>query len=324
MGGRGMTRDSMWISIRLHRFELITFALASVAAIAAALWIVASLDALDVTKACLVDVATGAPGPMCDRIQQQFNEIAYGRAGSVLLFLDLLPVIAGLILGASIVGREVERGTTRLAWSLTPARLPWFLERAIPPLVVLIVLSLLVGLAADWMAAAKSPGIDVSAAFVDRGTRGLALLGYAVAAFGLGAGAGAVIGRELPGFVLALVGVVGVVIVISRFDNVVLRAEAVARDSGNGSGSAYQVDLYMDQMFRLPDGSLVSWEQAYPNGQEIDTDGNPVNPLPMVDIIVPGDRYSFVSARTAAEFALVGLGGLVVAGAAATKRGPGS
>lgn len=317
-----MTRDSIWISLRLHRFELITFALAGVAAIGAAFWIAASLDALDVAKACLVDPATGAPGPFCDRVQQEFSDIAYGRAGSVSLILNLVPIVAGLILGASVVGREVERGTTRLAWSLTPARVPWFLQRAIPPLVVLIAISLLVGLAGDRMTAARYPGVDVSAAFVDRGTRGLALVGHAIVAYGLGAGAGAVLGRELPGFVLALVGVVGVVILTTRFDDAVLRAEAVARDSGGES--SFQSDLYMDQLFRLPDGSLVSWDQAYPNGQEIDSDGNPVNPLPTVDILVPGDRYSFVSARTAAEFALVGLGGLVVAGAAAAKRGPGS
>ena len=34
--------------------------------------------------------------------------------------------VIGAFLGVPIVGRELERGTTRLAWSLAPSRWRWF------------------------------------------------------------------------------------------------------------------------------------------------------------------------------------------------------
>lgn len=341
-----MSRDSIWISLRLHRFELITLGLTALAAIGAALWVSLSLDGLRLSHNCLIDPAAvsfggsfsgsfagpfgGPQDPLCDKVLQDFNNISYSQGSVVSLFLNMLPVVAGLILGASVVGREVERGTTRLAWSLTPARLPWFVARAIPILVVLTIVSIAIGLAADRLTMARNPGLDIGSAFLQNGERGLPVAGRAVAAYGLAVMTGAVLGRELPGLVFALIGLIAVLIGTAKLDDAFLRTETIARDSTG----QYAGDLYMDQKFRMPDGRVLSWDEAFPQGRSIDEQGNPVdeqgNPvapseLPtQIDIVVPGERYGFASARNAGEFALVGIAGLVLAAGAAARRGPGT
>ena len=59
--------------------------------------------------------------------------------------LIFLSFAAGLFLGVPIVARELERGTARLAWSLAPSRMRWFLARMLPILVVLALVTFLGG-----------------------------------------------------------------------------------------------------------------------------------------------------------------------------------
>ena len=51
----------------------------------------------------------------------------------------VFPVVAGLLAGGPIVARELESGTARLAWSLGPSRLRWFVQRAVPILASVLV-----------------------------------------------------------------------------------------------------------------------------------------------------------------------------------------
>ena len=50
--------------------------------------------------------------------------------------LIFLSFAAGLFLGVPVVARELERGTARLAWSLAPSRMRWYLARLLPLLVL--------------------------------------------------------------------------------------------------------------------------------------------------------------------------------------------
>ena len=60
--------------------------------------------------------------PGCEAATQAFYD-AQSRIGSLLLApLILVTTAIGLFLGVPIIGRELERGTVRLAWSLSPTR----------------------------------------------------------------------------------------------------------------------------------------------------------------------------------------------------------
>ena len=88
----------------------------------------------------------------------------------------------------------------------------------------------------------------------------------------------------------------------------------------NGFGGGPSGDLYIDQKFVLPDGSLVDY--GYFGGADpYDEFGNPKYPI--VSIVVPGERYRFVETREALALAGGTLVALLLAGFVVTRRRPG-
>ena len=79
-------------------------------------------------------------------------------------------------------------------------------------------------------------------------------------------------------------------------------------------------DMYIDQKFVLPDGSLVGYE--YFNGSDpYDENGN--SRYPQVSLVIPGERYRFVEAREAGVLLVGSLVALLVAGFVVARRRPG-
>ena len=75
----------------------------------------------------------------------------------------------------------------------------------------------------------------------------------------------------------------------------------------------------MSQKFRLPDGTLASYGD-FRDGEPFDSEGNPL--YPMVDVVVPGDRYPMVEAREALVLVAGSLTALAIAAVAVTRRRP--
>jgi hypothetical protein len=121
-----------------------------------------------------------------------------------------LPVVLGMFWGAPLVGRELESGTFRLAWTQGRSRLRWLgAKLAVVGLTTIAVQGLL-SLTMTWW---WSP---VGRANPDRfspalfSAFGLAPIGYAAFALALGITAGVVIRRTLPAMAATLVVFVGV------------------------------------------------------------------------------------------------------------------
>ena len=86
-------------------------------------------------------------------------------------------------------------------------------------------------------------------------------------------------------------------------------------------------DLFIDQKFRLPDGSIVGWDviqQIDPPPTEEPPEGEPETwpHEPMVALIVPGERYRFVETREAAALAGASVVALAIAALAVNHRRP--
>src|SRR6266511_2363899 len=60
----------------------------------------------------------------CDTLLQQFAG-RYVGLGDQLTLLTVLPVLAGVFIGAPLLGRELEYGTWRLAWAQGVTRTQW-------------------------------------------------------------------------------------------------------------------------------------------------------------------------------------------------------
>ena len=98
-----------------------------------------------------------------------------------------------------IVARELERGTARLAWSLAPSRMRWYLARLLPILVVLAILTFVAGIAVDRFIAATTPETDLSNSFTAFGFRGLLIASRAVFIFAVAVAVGAIVGSRPAG-----------------------------------------------------------------------------------------------------------------------------
>jgi hypothetical protein len=316
-----MTLDWARLTFRLSRFELLAFGGFIAAFIAGTLLAASWLDAARPPAECLAPALDAYP-PGCEAALNAWYQAQGGIAGLSVGLVVFLAFAAALFLGVPIVARELERGTSRLAWSLAPSRTRWFLARMLPILVVLAVITFVAGVVVDRYAASATQETDLSNSFTMFGFRGLLIASRAVFIFSVAVLVGAIVGRALPAVILtaviATIGLAGG----ERVHQMILAREAVAIpiDFENGEGSVRPGDLFIDQKFVLPDGTLVDY--GYFGGEDpYDQNGNPR--YPMVTLVVPGERYRFVETREALALAAGSLVALGLAAFVVSRRRPG-
>jgi hypothetical protein len=302
------------LTYRINRFEINAIAMATVlsAAVSAAIltWMTSSGYA-----ACVAN-DTDPPSVACLNLMgvgAWANKIASISMNLVPLF----PYLAGLLLGAPVIARELDRGTARLAWSLGPSRMRWFAQRVLPMLIVTVVACFAIGVVAEWLVALYAPGVDLANSFAQYQQRGvlIATSGFLVAAVAIAIGS--IVGRTVPTLILALLLGGASVFAITEVNAKLLVSEAVLL-AQNGTNS----DLQVDSRFQLPDGRLVTWEEL--NAIDPTAMQSEFGPqYPYVALGIPGTRHREIEARIAvadivAGLAFLGLGGVIVA-----RRRPG-
>lgn len=325
-----MKLDWVRLTLRLNRFELLAFGGALVVLAAATVLSAAWVDSLRPAADCFASRTNAGIGSPtfsygstagCDGAFNAWYMAAGGLAGLGTGLLIFISFAAAAFLGVSIVARELERGTSRLAWSMAPSRTRWFLARMVPILVVLGAVTLLAGLAVDRFIAASTQDPDLSRSFVAFGFRGLLIASRAIFIFAVAVAVGAIVPRALPALILtaviAAIGLAGG----ERVHQMILATEAIPipmdqMDNGTGRSG----DLYLEQKFVLPDGSLVGW-QYFNGSDQFDENGNPK--YPMVAIVIPGERFRFVETREGLALAGGSLAALVLAGFVVSRRRPG-
>ncbi len=309
------------ITLRLHRFEIVALTLLTALGVIATLVMAARLDAVGFGAHCNEAMRVGTAVPAdCEFKMNQFYEIVY-QAGTVSAFSIIAPFVAALLLGVAVVGREIERGTTRLAWALTPSRLRWFLQRFLPVLLVVGGGAFVLGIAADRLLAATEPGLDPANAFAKFGWRGAILAARVAFVLALAVLVGAVMGRALPALIVAGILAGAAVTGGTLVHGKILESEAVVIEDGQVG------DHYIDQMFRLPDGRYVGWdeiEQYDPPPTEAEMiDGAEWPTMPQVTFGVPGSRYREVELREVGALAGGSLVALLITAVVIQRRRPG-
>lgn len=310
-----MTLDAVRLSLRLGRFEIVTFGLLLAAAIIGGIAAAAYIASLAPPAACLDALAEGGVPSICEN--PAFFAAQNTFAGPLTSALVALPFAMAAFVGVPIVARELERGTSRLAWSLAPSRWRWYLARVAPTLLLIAVLSLLAGHALDRLLAAAEPALDVSAAFPNFGFRGVVLASRAVFVFCLAVALGAILGRTLPAVIL--VGIVAVAGIGAGSDlhRQLLASEAVPVPEEAWDGND---DLFIEQRFQLPDGTLVGWDY-FRDDDPYDNEGNTIYPQFMM--AVPGERYRFAETVQAGALGAASVVALLLGGFVVGRRRPG-
>jgi hypothetical protein len=313
-----MSLEAIRLSIRLQRFEVFAIAAAALAAIAGTMWFVWRFDAIAVPVACFPSDEAEVFDPSCETLLRPFYQLVEDSRVA-LLGLAGLPFLGAAILGVPIVGRELERGTTRLAWSLAPSRRHWFGSRLLPILAVVAVVAVSLALGAERLFAARSPDMDMGASFDDYGFRGPLLAARAIALFAVAVTAGALLGRALPALLVGLAAFLAILVGVQAAHDAILEREVVYRPMEEYRPG----DRNMIGALRLRDGSIVRWDQVDPvylDDGRVLVDGELAD---MIQAIIPGERYAEVAGREAAAFGLIAI---VLLGATAVivdRRRPG-
>jgi hypothetical protein len=174
-----------------------------------------------------------------------------------------MPFLLGIVLGVPIVAREVDHRTGAVSWSLARSRARWLLGRTLPILVVVALGAGAVGVLAELAASAVytgSGGSELSRSWTWFDQRGMLVPARAAALLGIGVLVGALVGRTLPGLLVAGVMSWGIFAGTTTAMDGWRATDAIdiAWDSAGALESAYVIDVRV----RAPDGRLLSFAEA--------------------------------------------------------------
>jgi ABC-type transport system involved in multi-copper enzyme maturation permease subunit len=194
------------LAVRIQRFEVWSSVLLVAVVSVTALIVRARLDGVGGPVECLTpwlfpDVVYDAT--RCFPIMAAFLQIRDEEAGLVMTAMAVLPLVVGLLLGAGLVGGEIEGGTAPTVWALAGSRRRWLTGRLVPMLLILFAVLAFAAIASEMLAAAMVPWQFGRPSFDNAGLHGPGVVARGLAAFGLALAVGAWSGRMLPTILLS-------------------------------------------------------------------------------------------------------------------------
>ena len=196
---------SVWLTWKMHRFEVLFVACLTAVLAVSALIVTSHITGIGLSETCWPRTGDSTPATAaCDDMMTRFWSIAGAEGSYLRMGLALVTPIAGLILGVPVVARELETRTTAFAWSLESRRWRWVLSRALPMLLVAIIGFAILGAAGALFFGALATGHE-TAALTEVGSQGPALMARGLLAFGVALLIGALLGRTMPAFLVAAV-----------------------------------------------------------------------------------------------------------------------
>ena len=199
----------IWVSWRQHRSQAIT-SLGLLCALAVYAIVLGLSMRNSFSQNNLATCLAHSQGAGCMNSVATFDN-SFGSLVNVGFWavLLLLPGLIGIVVGAPLLGREMEMGTWRLAWSQTVPRTRWLAIKLAVVTGGLIVLGAAMTLVITWY---RAPMDRLTGHFIHNAYdyEGLVLTAYILFAFGLAVLAGVLLRRSIPAMIAALVGWVAV------------------------------------------------------------------------------------------------------------------
>ncbi len=157
-----------------------------------------------------------ASSEACQQLTNSFNHDYWGGGGgsaiqaggaqTVSSLLLIFPVLIGVFAGSPLIARELETGTFRFAWTQGCGRLRWAIAKLVLLAAVLTAAAWAFSELFTWYSQPFIADGQVSRLLpLEFGLLGVAFAGWTLAAFAIGAFAGAVIRRTVPAMAAALV-----------------------------------------------------------------------------------------------------------------------
>ena len=181
----------IWLAWRRQRVVMLGFV---GVAVALGIWMVLDANALN-SQRNVCRVATYQCG-------FQYSPTSIESQAEVIDFLLLLlPCVAGIIFGAPLVGRDLERNTNRIAWTQGVSRSKWLLESWAVVALPLVAVSAALALVAQWWSGHVFARLPLDLMLGGRiqpnvfAVTGIAPIAYSMFALALGALLGTVMRR---------------------------------------------------------------------------------------------------------------------------------
>lgn len=301
------------LTYRINRFEVRAILTATILSVAVSAIVIAWLRNSGYAEC----IETAGPPTVACLQMQDIGRWATRIASMSSQLAGFFPFLAGLILGAPLIARELDKGTARLAWSLGPSRRRWFVQRVFPILGLVVVTAMTIGIVSEQLIALFSPGVDLANSFIGFHTRGVLLATSALLVASVAVAVGAMFGRQIPTLLLALILGGVTLLAVAEVDKRVLAGESVRLTGENQYGN----DIVLDEgRFELPDGRLLTWDELVAFDPTILDRGFE---YPYVEFGIPRERYREIETREAvAQAALsvifLGAGAFIV-----SRRRPG-
>lgn len=287
--------------LKQNRFELSVLGGAILVLTVAILYLATRLGALPAEIDACSDAAA------CAALQESRGQLDQ-VATQLMIVGVVLPIFVGLMLGVPLVAREVERGTASLPWAMSPSRHGWFLRRVAILGLTLAAIAALPSVALEALTQSLLPDVDTTYSYIFADSRGAIVAARALAAFGVGALAGAVTGRALPGLLLAMLGAALLFVGLQILDESRLLADAVPLPD---DPSRPTQSLILETRFALPDGRIVDWETAVALINDPNRAPEDVYPVRLI-----GVPAQLAPEKRAGEIAVILLSGVTCVGAA--------
>lgn len=207
----------------------------------------------------------------------------------------VVPFVVGILLGAPLVSREIEKRTAPIAWSLSPSRARWLARRTLPLLISVALALLLLGQATEALILATPPG-DIG--FAHLAMHGPLVAVRGIAAFAVGVVIGLAVGRMLPAILVSGLVAIAMLIGLQLVRSEQMRTEAVWLDAADNnflSGVVVYDSAFTDDA----SGEFVTFEEAsdrFPGVFGMQGSGMPPG-MSQVYLATPPELYPVFVAR---------------------------
>lgn len=252
--------------------------------------------------ACYAD-ASGAPLSGSCRSLVDWGNLWTSLGPMLVGATTVVPFVVGILLGAPLAARELEKRTAAIAWSLSTSRARWLLLRAAPLFVAIVVVLLLLGQVSEALIRATPSG-DVGFPYFAMHGPLVAVRGIAV--FSIGVLVGLILGRMLPAVLVTGVVVIAVLVGLTLARGELMRAEATWVPSG--SENAFSGVMIYDSAFTDDaTGERITFEEAYARYPEVfgpQGDGIPPG-MSQVYLATPPELYPLFVGREIGALLLI-------------------
>jgi hypothetical protein len=221
------------------------------------------------------------------------------------------PFLVGILLGAPLVAREIEKRTAPMAWSLSRSRAGWLAGRTFPLVVAIAIALLVLGQASESLIRATEPG---ELGFRQFGMHGPLVAVRAITVFGIGVAVGLLMGRVLPAILVTGLVVIALFVGLQLGRDALMRAEATWVQATDSDFSG--VMIYDSGFIDDATGKSVTFDEAlrrFPDVFGPTGSGTPPG-MSQVYLTTPPELYPVFVAREIGALAVVSVlvGGLAL------------